>query len=72
VRIGSQLRALRLARVMTQDMLAEKAGVSRATVIRLEAGEIAARISTIRKLAEALGVRPEELVGGAPDTQVAA
>jgi transcriptional regulator with XRE-family HTH domain len=72
VKIGTRLRTLRMARVLTQEALAEKSGVSKATIIRLEAGKMAARFSTIHKLAHALGVAPEELAGGAPDTQLAA
>ena len=47
---------------MTQQELAEMAGVSRTAIARLETGEVDARGSTIRKLALALGVAPDELI----------
>jgi transcriptional regulator with XRE-family HTH domain len=49
--------------VLTLRELEAASGVSYATVWRLESGRATeARPSTIRKLAEALGVEPEELV----------
>lgn len=56
------LRATREARFLTQAELAERAGVSRVAIIRLESGT-PARVSTARKLAAALGVEPGVLVG---------
>ncbi len=60
-----RLRAAREARLITQEELAQKAGVSRFTVARTERGE-PARYSTVRKLAEALEVEPATLM--APST----
>jgi transcriptional regulator with XRE-family HTH domain len=69
----TRLRALRQRAFLTQVELGEKAGMSEATINRLESGKHDARISTARKLAAALGVSPAELVGEeAPDTQAAA
>ena len=61
-----ELRGLREARyraAMTQAELAQVAGVSAPTISSLEQGKSRARPSTIRRLAEALGVWPEELIG---------
>ncbi len=44
------------------EELAERAGVGRNTVWRLEHGVMGAQPRTIRKLAAALEVEPEELV----------
>ncbi len=55
------VRHFREQAILTQDELAEKAGVSRVTVVRLEAGEDA-RPATIRKVAAALGIEPRDLV----------
>jgi transcriptional regulator with XRE-family HTH domain len=57
-----RLRELRTRSFLTQAELAAKSGVSETTINRLEAGLHGARFSTIRKVAEALGVRPEELI----------
>ena len=57
----TRLRELRERAALSQEDLAGKSGVSRATIARLEAGERPARPSTRRKLAEALGVLPDEL-----------
>lgn len=57
----SQLKALRERALLTQAGLAAKAGVSEVTINRIEADRHDPRFSTIRKLAVALGVPPEEL-----------
>ena len=58
----AKLRELRRRRVLTLEELAEKAGVGRNTIWRLEDGGVGAPPRTIRKLAKALNVEPEELV----------
>jgi transcriptional regulator with XRE-family HTH domain len=58
---AKKLRALRRKRVLTLRELGEKADVSKDTISRIER-EGTAYPSTIRKLAEALGVDPSELV----------
>jgi transcriptional regulator with XRE-family HTH domain len=69
----TRLRELRQRAFLTQVELGERAGMSEATVNRLESGKHEARISTVRKLAAALGVEPRELVGeSAADTKAAA
>jgi transcriptional regulator with XRE-family HTH domain len=57
-----RLRELRHRRVLTLEELAEKAGVGRNTIWRLEHGVMGAQPRTIRKLANALDVEPEDLV----------
>ena len=57
-----KLRKLRRRRVLTLEELAEKAGVGRNTIWRLEHSVMGAQPRTIRKLAKALGVEPEDLV----------
>jgi transcriptional regulator with XRE-family HTH domain len=56
-----RLKKLRERRFLTQADLAARSGVAEVTINRLEQGHRAARFSTIRKLAEALEVAPEEL-----------
>ena len=55
-----RLRRVRNQRALTQEELAERAGVSRNTVMRGEQGA-EVRQSSVRKLARALGVSPAAL-----------
>jgi transcriptional regulator with XRE-family HTH domain len=48
---------------LSQEELRDLSGVSRATIADLEAGNRGAQPRTIRKLAEALGVEPDDLYG---------
>jgi transcriptional regulator with XRE-family HTH domain len=59
-----RVRTLREARGMTQLELSVAAGVTPATVSRLENGHQAPTLVTLYKLAEALNVSPAILVGG--------
>ena len=56
------LRELRRSRGLSQKELGELAGVASGTVYRLENGLRGAYPGTVRKLANALGVTPEELL----------
>jgi predicted transcriptional regulator len=58
-----RLRYLRAVALLTQRELAERAGLRQATIARLETGNVDARPSTIRKLADALGVDPYRITG---------
>lgn len=53
---------------LSQAELAEKSGVSAMTIKRIEAGN-PARYGTIRKLATALGVPPDDLTRPASDEE---
>ncbi len=65
VRVDTEkLKRLRKDRVLSQRELARTAGVTHATVWRLENGFDMARPETVRKLAGVLGVEPKELVRG--------
>jgi len=57
-----RLRELRRRRVLSMRDLQERSGVSPNTIWRIESGRQGAHPRTIRKLAEALGVEPEELL----------
>lgn len=54
--LGSRLRAARLRRGMSQDMLAERVGVSRQTVSKLEAGDPSISLATTLRVLAALGL----------------
>jgi transcriptional regulator with XRE-family HTH domain len=49
---------------MSQEELAERSGVARDTISKLETGRRGAYPSTIRKLAAGLDVQPQLLMGG--------
>jgi len=62
-RAGRKLAAFRERRMWTQVRLAEEAGISPTTVSGIENGRISRpHFGTLRKLAVALGVEPEELL----------
>jgi transcriptional regulator with XRE-family HTH domain len=63
VYIGENLKALRTRRLLTQDELAERAGVSQSTIANIERDNAEPQFRTIRKLAKALDVDPTELLG---------
>ena len=57
-----RLRELRRERVLSLRELEERSGVSYNTIWRIEDGRQGAHPRTIRKLAEAFGVDPKELI----------
>jgi transcriptional regulator with XRE-family HTH domain len=63
VYIGDRLKTLRIRRALTQQELAEKAGISKTALNRIELNKAEPHMSTLRKLAQALTVDPTELLG---------
>ena len=59
---GARLRRLRRDQALSQQDLSAATGVAQATLSDLERGKRGARASTVRKLAEAWGVEPKELM----------
>ena len=57
-----KLKELRRERVLSLRELEEKSGISYNTIWRIEDGRQGAHPRTIRKLADALGVQPSELI----------
>ena len=57
-----RLKELRGKRVLSLRELEERSGVSYNTIWRIEDGRQGAHPRTIRKLAEALGAQPSELI----------
>jgi transcriptional regulator with XRE-family HTH domain len=57
-----RLRQLRRQKVLSMRELEEMSGVSYNTIWRLETGKTGAHPRTIRRIADALGVDPAELV----------
>jgi transcriptional regulator with XRE-family HTH domain len=62
---GAALRRLRLAAGMTQEQLGLEAGVQRNFISLIETGQNQPTITTIARLARALGMRASELVAEA-------
>ena len=61
-KITNHIRQLRFfANEMTQQELAEKAGVSRQTIIAIEAGKYSPSLELAFRIADAFGVKLEEV-----------
>ena len=56
-----KLRKLREQRSLSQAALAKRAGVTLFTISRLENGHHKPTFQTVRKLAEGLGMKPEDI-----------
>ncbi|TVU70076.1 helix-turn-helix domain-containing protein [Cobetia crustatorum] len=56
VHVATNVRRLRLAAELSQQLLAEQAGISRRMLVNIEKGDVNVSLSTLDKLAEALGV----------------
>jgi len=59
----TRLRAIREGKGVSLRALKKRSGVAVATLARIEAGGYDPRLSTLRKLAKALGVTVAELIG---------
>jgi transcriptional regulator with XRE-family HTH domain len=62
-KIGMRLKSLRKKRKLTRYALAQRAGLSRVHVKRLEEGQQSPTIDTVQRLAKALNVSLAELLG---------
>jgi transcriptional regulator with XRE-family HTH domain len=60
--LGDRIRVLREARDWLQRELAQAAGLPLRTIGRIERGEVDVRLSTLSKIATALGVPLKELL----------
>jgi len=58
---GKNLRKLRLENNISQEALANDAGIGKNQVGLIERGEINVTISTVKKLAKYIGVQPKQL-----------
>jgi transcriptional regulator with XRE-family HTH domain len=64
LKFGDNLRRCRTLAGLSQEELAERASLHRTEVAELESGERIARIDTLLQLAEAMAIRPEDLIAG--------
>lgn len=60
--LGLVVRVARLNAKLSQERLAQDAGVYRNTVGLIERGEISVSIDTLKKISDQLGYRPWELL----------
>lgn len=67
IAFGQALRRMRKAKGLSQEALALEAGIERNFVSLIELGRNQPSITTIFKLANALGVKPHELIIQAED-----
>ncbi|CAN5747354.1 XRE family transcriptional regulator [soil metagenome] len=68
--IGRNVRRLRHQRDLTLDVLAERAGVSKGTLIGVEQARANPSITTLFRIADALGVGVETLIDPGRDPQI--
>ena len=59
--MNGRLRELRLSKGLTQESLAQKAGIHKSTVYRIEDGKTQPSPTTMTKLSRALETTPERL-----------
>jgi transcriptional regulator with XRE-family HTH domain len=62
--LAANLRRLRLKLRLSQEAFADRCGIHRTYVGAIERGERNVTLATLRKLAEALGVRAADLIRG--------
>ncbi len=60
---GQRLREIRREKAMERKELEHLSGVHFTTIVRIELGQSTARLSTAKKIADALGIDALELVG---------
>jgi len=61
-RLGKNLKKLRLKKKMSQGDISRKLGVDRAYISSIENGRMNPTLTTLEKLAEAMGINSSELL----------
>ena len=62
MKIGTQVKKARERALLTQEELAERAGIGAATLNRIERDRVEPHFRTIRKIAKALDMDPKDLI----------
>lgn len=65
--IRDRLKAVRVGRDLTCNLLAQRAGLTHTTVAQIESGRTIPGVDTVEKLADALGVDPRWFAFGRPE-----
>ena len=63
IMLGNRIREYRKERGFSQEILAEKSGVSTNTIGRIEGGQMAMSVGILQKIVKALGVDANTLLG---------
>ena len=63
IMLGNRIREYRKERGFSQEILAEKSGVSTNTISRIEGGQLAMSVGILQKIVKALGVDANTLLG---------
>lgn len=66
VQVGGRLRALRQARGLSIEQVAQAVGVNKSFISRLERDAVAASIATLLRVCDAVGIRPGTLFDPPP------
>lgn len=61
--LGNRIREYRKERGFSQEILAERSGVSTNTISRIEGGQMAMSVGILQKIVKALGVDANTLLG---------
>jgi len=61
--VGQRIKAVRGKRGLTQDQLAELAGLNRVHLHRIETGQQSMTLRTLKIIADALAVKMRDLIG---------
>lgn len=61
--LGNRIRECRKERGFSQEILAEKSGVSTNTISRIEGGQMAMSVGILQKIVKALGVDANTMLG---------
>lgn len=59
--IGEKIKQVRLRENLTQKQLAEKCGMADSAIRKYESGKITPKFETVKKIADALNIRPLDL-----------
>lgn len=69
LQLGERIRSRRIKLCLSQEVLAEKAGISTNTVSRIEGGQMSMGIGTFIKLVQAMGADANDLLGIVPELE---
>ena len=61
-RVGKKIRIIRRKKGITQEEIADKSGMHVSTLGRIERGESNPPLQTLNKIAQALRVKPKEIL----------